>query len=81
MKSLTITIPPASAPGPATIPHNLGVTPTTIFIEMVGGGQIWFQPQIADTQNLYIVYSDVGVQGVAVLYYSPQSCPWNWTTP
>jgi hypothetical protein len=57
-----------SAPGIFTIAHGLSVVPIAVFIQMTSGGQIWFQsPTMYDAANLYLVASDAGVTGKAVI--------------
>jgi hypothetical protein len=59
-----------SSPGIFTVAHGLGVTPTSAAIQMTSGGQIWFQsPTRFDSTNLYLVASDAGVTGNAVLFH------------
>lgn len=57
-----------SAPGSFTLAHNLGMIPATVIFEFTDGGTVWFQPQRYDDANLYLVASDTGVTGVAIVY-------------
>lgn len=63
-----------TAPGPFTLPHNLGMLPVTVIFEFTDGGTVWFQPQRFDTTNLYLVSSDFGVTGVAIVFASCGGC-------
>ena len=64
-----VTIPfDTTAPGDFTLAHNLGMVPTSVIFEFTDGGTVWFQPQRFDTTNLYLVASDMGVTGVAIVY-------------
>jgi hypothetical protein len=59
-----------SAPGPFTLPHNLGVVPGSVIFELTAGGVIWFAPVRYDASNLYLVASDTGVTGFAIVFAS-----------
>ena len=60
------------APGAAgnfTVQHFLGRAPVGVALRMTSGGAIWFQnPTDLDATNLYLVASDAGVTGKAVLW-------------
>jgi hypothetical protein len=59
------------APGPFTLPHNLGVLPGSVIFEFTSGGVVWFQtPTRYDSENLYLIASDAGVTGYAIVYAS-----------
>jgi hypothetical protein len=61
------------APGPFTLPHNLGVVPGSVIFEFTSGGIVWFQSPPAvryDASNLYLVASDAGVSGYAIIFAS-----------
>jgi hypothetical protein len=63
-----------SSPGNFTVAHGLGVTPTSALIQMTSGGQVWFQAVTRfDSTNLYLVASDAGVTGKAVVLYAASS--------
>lgn len=62
-----------SSPGNFTVAHGLGVTPTSALIQMTSGGQVWFQTVRFDSTNLYLVASDSGITGKAVVFYSATS--------
>jgi hypothetical protein len=62
-----------SSPGNFTIAHGLGVTPTSALIQMTSGGQVWFQSVRFDSTNLYLVASDSGITGKAVVLYAASS--------
>lgn len=51
------------APGPFSVAHGLGVTPTAVGIEMTSGGSVWFQTTRYDSTNVYLVASDTGLTG------------------
>src|ERR1039458_426142 len=55
-------------PGPFTLPHSLGVVPGSVIIEMTAGGAVWFQIPMYDATNLYLVASDAGLTGYAVVF-------------
>jgi hypothetical protein len=57
-----------TAPGNFTVPHNLGVLPGSVVIEMTAGGAIWFQTNRYDANNLYLVASDAGLTGYLLVY-------------
>ncbi len=58
-----------SAPGNFSVAHLLGRVPLGAIIRMTSGGAIWFQsPTDMDAGNLYLVASDAGVTGKAVLW-------------
>lgn len=60
-----------SAPGPFTLPHNLGVVPGSAIFEFTSGGTVWFQSALKyDATNLYLIASDTGVQGFAIVFAS-----------
>ncbi len=59
-----------TAPGLFTLPHNLGVIPGSVIIEMTAGGAVWFQSVRYDANNLYLVASDAGLTGYAVVFAS-----------
>ena len=74
-----------TAPGPFTLAHNLGVVPGSVIFEFTSGGVVWFQkPLLYDANNLYLIASDAGVTGFAIIsasstpYISP-SLPSNST--
>ncbi len=63
-----VSLAPA-APGNFTVQHFLGRTPFGVLILMTAGGAIWFQsPTLYDATNLYLVASDAGVTGKALLW-------------
>lgn len=62
-----------SAAGNFTVPHGLGVTPTLALIEMLSGGEIWFQSLGWDATNLYLVASDAGIRGYAEVFLNAPS--------
>jgi hypothetical protein len=65
----TVSIPfDTSAPGPFTLPHNLGIVPSTVIFEFTSGGTVWFQPQRFDANNLYLIASDTGIEGIAIVF-------------
>jgi hypothetical protein len=58
-----------AAPGNFTLPHNLGVIPGSVIFEFTSGGVVWFQtPTRYDSENLYLVASDAGVTGYAIIF-------------
>jgi hypothetical protein len=59
-----------SAPGNFTLPHNLGVIPGSVIFEFTSGGIVWFQNTRYDAENLYLVASDAGVSGFAIVFAS-----------
>jgi hypothetical protein len=60
-----------TAPLNFTLPHNLGVVPGSVIFELTSGGAVWFQsPLKYDAQNLYLVASDAGVSGFAIIFAS-----------
>jgi hypothetical protein len=60
-----------ASPGNFTLPHNLGVIPGSVIFEFTSSGSVWFQnPLKYDADNLYLVASDAGVQGFAILFAS-----------
>lgn len=63
-----------SAPGNFTLAHNLGIVPTTVIFEFTDGGTVWFQNPRYDATNLYLVASDTGVTGVAIVFASCDTC-------
>jgi hypothetical protein len=74
-----------TAPGNFTLPHNLGVTPQSVIFEYTSDGVVWFQsPVLYDATNLYLVASDTGITGFALVYataspFSPTIVPGNST--
>lgn len=62
-----------SSDGNFTVAHGLGVAPASALIQMTSGGQIWFQSARFDATNLYLVASEAGVTGKAVVLYSATS--------
>ena len=62
--------------GNFTLPHNLGVTPGSVIFELTSSGAIWFQsPLKYDANNLYLVASDAGISGFAIIFAnSTPSC-------
>jgi hypothetical protein len=56
----------AAADGNFTVAHGLGLTPSTVLIQMLSDGRIWFQATPYDATNLYLVASDPGIIGNAV---------------
>lgn len=59
-----------SVGGNFTVPHNLGVMPGSVIIEMTSGGTVWFQPARYDASNLFLVASDGGLTGFLLVYAS-----------
>ena len=60
-----------AAPGPFTLPHNLGVIPGSVIFEFTSGGSVWFQTPIKyDANNLYLEASGTGIQGFAIIFAS-----------
>lgn len=59
-----------SAPGNFTLAHNLGVVPGSVIFELTSGGTVWFQSPRYDANNLYLVASDTGVTGFAIVFAS-----------
>jgi len=59
-----------AAPGNFTLPHNLGVIPGSVIFEFTSGGTVWFQTVKYDATNLYLVASDAGVSGFAIIFAS-----------
>jgi hypothetical protein len=58
-----------SAAGNFTLQHFLGRTPVGAVIQMTSAGSIWFQSTtLYDGTNLYLVASDAGVTGKALLW-------------
>src|SRR5208282_1288318 len=58
-----------TAPGPFTLPHNLGALPGSEIFEFTTGGSVWFQtPTKYDANNLYLIASDTGVAGFAIIF-------------
>lgn len=71
----SVTIPfDTTAPGNFTLAHNLGIVPSTVIFEFTDGGTVWFQTQRFDAENLYLVASDTGVTGVAIIFASCGGC-------
>ncbi len=58
----------STQPGPFTLPHNLGIIPTTVIFELDSPGTVWFQPQRYDETNLYLIASDFDITGVAIVF-------------
>ncbi len=68
-----------TAPGNFVLPHNLGVIPGSVIFEFTSGGSVYFQkPDKYDANNLYLVATDAGVQGFAIIFAS--STPACWVT-
>jgi MinD-like ATPase involved in chromosome partitioning or flagellar assembly len=63
-----------TAPGNFILAHNLGIIPTTVIFEFTDGGTVWFQDVRYDSTNLYLVASDSGVTGFAIVYASCGDC-------
>lgn len=61
--------------GNFTLPHDLGVIPGSVVFEFTSGGVVWFQPIRYDATNLYLVASDAGVTGFAIVYASSSPAP------
>ena len=59
-----------TAPGPFTLAHNLGTVPGSVIFEMTSGGAVWFQTARFDATNLYLIASDAGLTGYAIVYAS-----------
>ena len=60
-----------TASGPFTLPHNLGTVPGSVIFEFTSGGAVWFQTTLKyDATNLYLVASDAGVSGFAIIFAS-----------
>jgi hypothetical protein len=59
----------AAAPGNFSVSHMLGRAPICAIIQMTSGGAIWYQtPTSYDGVNLYLVGSDAGVTGRAIVW-------------
>jgi hypothetical protein len=59
----------AAAPGNFSVPHLLGRAPICAIVQMTSGGAIWYQtPTSYDGVNLYLVGSDAGVTGRAIVW-------------
>ena len=61
----------ALAPGSSgnfTVAHGLSTTPKAVIVQMTSGGAIWFQTVLFDQTNIYLVGSDPGVTGIALVY-------------
>jgi hypothetical protein len=63
-----------TAPGDFTLPHNLGIVPSTVIVEYTSGGAIWFQSPRFDSENLYLVASGSRVTGFVIVYASCGNC-------
>lgn len=71
----TVSIPfDTAAPGDFTLAHNLGIVPTTVILEFTDGGTVWFQDVRYDATNLYLVASDTGITGYAIVWASCGDC-------
>ena len=71
----SITIPfTTTAPGNFTLAHNLGMIPVTVIFEFTIGGTVWFQTPRFDANNLYLVASDTGITGDAIVYANCGGC-------
>lgn len=71
----SITIPfTTTAPGNFTLAHNLGMIPVTVIFEFTFGGTVWFQTPRFDETNLYLVASDTGITGDAIVYANCGGC-------
>jgi hypothetical protein len=57
-----------TAPGPFTLNHNLGVLPTSVIFEYTNGGAVWFQEARFSTTSLFLIASDEGVEGTAIVF-------------
>jgi hypothetical protein len=62
---------PAQPPSTFSVPHNLGVTPGLVLIEMTSDGEVWLQPAIADATNIYLSASAPGITGIAICFLAP----------
>lgn len=56
-----------SLPGAFIVAHGFGATPKVVVINMNSGGGIYFQNTPYDGTNLYLVATDGGVTGNAVI--------------
>lgn len=56
------------AGGDFAVAHGLGVTPRYATVQMASGGAIWFQAVRYDDTYLYLVASDGGVVGIALVW-------------
>lgn len=65
----TVALVPA-APGNFTIAHGLSALPVAVIVCMTSGGAIWFQTVMFDANNLYLVASEAGVTGNALVIES-----------
>lgn len=63
-----------SASGNFTVAHNLGFQPTAVIIDVTSSGNIWFQPQLYDVNNLYLISSDAGVTATISVYADSSAC-------
>jgi len=61
----------APTAGQFVISHGLGVIPASVDIEMTSSGAIW-QYQAADTVNLYLEASEVGITANVYVYQDSQ---------
>ena len=60
-----------SAPGPFSLPNPLGIIPGSVIFELTSGGAVWFSTPVRyDANFLYLVASDAGVSGFAIIYAS-----------
>jgi hypothetical protein len=57
-----------SAPGPFNLQTNLGVIPTSVIFQFTNGGTVWFQDALFDANTLFLVASDEGVTGTAIVF-------------
>src|ERR1035441_6715514 len=58
-----------TVPGNFTLPHSLGVVPGSVIIELTNTlGIIGFQTPLYDANNLYLIASDAGLTGYAIVF-------------
>lgn len=69
---ITIALAP-TAPGNFTVAHGQSATPIYAIIQMTSGGEIWFQTPQYDATNLYLVASDAGITGNAIVFPAAQA--------
>ena len=54
--------------GNFTVAHGLSTSPSAVVIQMTSNGLIWFQIPSYDATNLYLVASDDGLTGNAIVF-------------
>jgi hypothetical protein len=66
-RTLTVALAPSGG-GKVTVAHGQASTPAAVLIQMTCGGQIWFQTPTYDKKNIYLVATDGGITGNAIVF-------------